>query len=314
MPHCGRPVEGSGNVRVNLKSAAIGTCALALVMGISACSSSTSSEGAGQGSSSVQVAKSDALAAMVPQAVASDGVLTVGADASYAPGEFIDTDGTSIIGFDVDLIEAVGKVLGLTVDVKNAPFESLVEGVKTGKYDVGMSSFTIDADREKQVDMVSYFDAGTSWAVPKGNPQGITPDNACGKKIAVQKATVQVPDIEARAKACVDAGKPAITIEQYQLQSDATAAVVSGKDDAMLADSPVVAYAVKETGDKLEISGGIYDAAQYGVALAKDQGDFAKAVQGALQQLMDNGAYEEILKAWGVQDGAISTSQINPAS
>ncbi|MGB8021765.1 MAG: ABC transporter substrate-binding protein [Candidatus Nanopelagicales bacterium] len=298
---------------MNLKSAAIATWAVALVMGMSGCSSSTGVEDAGAGES-VEVAKSDALAAMVPRPFASDGVLTVGADASYAPGEFIDTDGESIIGFDVDLAEALGKVLGLTVEVRNAPFESLVEGVKTGKFDLGVSSFTIDAERQKQVDMVSYFDAGTSWAVPKGNPQGITPDNACGKKIAVQKATVQVPDIEARAKACIDAGKPAMTIEQYQLQSDATAAVVSGKDDAMLADSPVVAYAVKQTGDKLEVSGGIYDAAHYGIAVPKGQGDYAKAIQGALQQLMDDGAYMEILKSWGVQDGAISTSQINPVS
>lgn len=300
-------------MHVNLKSVAIATCAVALALGTSACSSSTGSDAAGAGKS-VEVAKSDALAAMVPQAFASDGVLTVGADASYAPGEFIDADGESIIGFDVDLTEALGKVLGLTVDVKNAPFESLVEGVKTGKFDLGVSSFTIDAERTKQVDMVSYFDAGTSWAVPKGNPQGITPDNACGKKIAVQKATVQVPDIEARAKACIDAGKPAMTIEQYQLQSDATAAVVSGKDDAMLADSPVVAYAVKQTGDKLETSGGIYDAAQYGIVVPKGQGDYAKAIQGALQELMDDGAYMEILESWGVQDGAISTSQINPTS
>ena len=189
------------------------------------------------------VAKDDALAAMVPAEIASDGKLVIGTDASYAPGEFIDTDGKTIVGFDADLAKAVGQVLGLEAEMQNAPFDSLVEGVKTGKYELGVSSFTINPDREKQVDMPSYFSAGTSWAAPKGNPNGITPDNACGRKIAVQKATVQVDDITARSTTCTDAGKDAITIEQYQLQSDATAAVVSGKDDAMLADSPVVGYA-----------------------------------------------------------------------
>ena len=72
-------------------------------------------------------------------------------------------------------------------------------------------------------------------------------------------------DITARSKACVDAGKEAIQIDQYQLQSDATNAVVTGKDDAMLADSPVIAYAIQQTGDKLEQLGDIYDAAPYGV-------------------------------------------------
>jgi polar amino acid transport system substrate-binding protein len=258
------------------------------------------------------VAKDDALAAMVPAEIASDGKLVIGTDASYAPAEFMDTDGKTIVGFDPDLAKVVGQVLGLQVEMQNAPFDSLVEGVKTGKYELGVSAFTINPEREKQVDMPSYFSAGTGWAAPTGNPNGITPDNACGRKIAVQKATVQVDDITARSKACTDAGKDAITIEQYQLQSDATAAVVSGKDDAMLADSPVVAYAITQTGDKLETVGDIYDAAPYGYAVPKGQGDYTKAIQGALQKLIDDGTYLKVLSNWGLQSGAITTSEVNP--
>lgn len=286
--------------------------AVALTVGLSGCSSSSDSSGGGAASAVPTVTKDDALAAMVPAEIASDGKLVIGTDASYAPGEFIDTDGKTVVGFDADLAKAVGQVLGLEAEMQNAPFDSLVEGVKTGKYELGVSSFTINADREKQVDMPSYFSAGTSWAAPKGNPNGITPDNACGRKIAVQKATVQVDDITARSTACTDAGKDAITIEQYQLQSDATAAVVSGKDDAMLADSPVVGYAVTQTGDKLEIVGETYDAAPYGYAVPKDQGDFTKAIQGALQKLMDDGTYLKVLTNWGVQSGAITKSEVNP--
>jgi polar amino acid transport system substrate-binding protein len=177
-----------------------------------------------------------------------------------------------------------------------------------------MSSFTINPDRVKQVDMVSYFSAGTSWAVPQGNPAGITPDNACGKKVAVQKDTVQVDDVTARSKKCTQAGKPAISLEQYTLQSDVTSAVVTGKDDAELADSPVIAYAVKQTGGKLQQVGDIYDSAPYGIVVPKNQGDYAKAIQGAMQKLMDSGAYQSILTKWGVQGGAIKTAAINPTS
>jgi polar amino acid transport system substrate-binding protein len=290
--------------------------ALVVGLGLAACSSgddSTSTD-SGTQSSAPAVAKDDALAAMVPAAIAEDGVLSIGTDASYAPNEFIDTDGKTIIGFDAELAAALGQVLGLKAEMTNAPFDSLVEGVKNGKYELGVSSFTINADRQEQVDMVSYFNAGTSWAVPKGNPNAITPDDACGRKVAVQKGTVQVDDITARSKACTDAGKAAITIEQYQLQSDATAAVVSGKDDAMLADSPIVAYAITQTGDKLEKVGELYDAAPYGVAVPKGQGDYTKAIQGAMQQLIDSGAYRQILDAWKVGDGAVSTSEVNPIS
>ncbi len=287
--------------------------AFALTVGLSGCSSSSDSgSAAGSASAVPSVAKDAALAALVPAEIASDSKLLIGTDASYAPNEFIDADGKTVIGFDADLAAAVGQVLGLEVEMQNAPFDSLVEGVKTGKYELGVSSFTINAEREKQVDMPSYFSAGTTWAVPKGNPNGITPDNACGRKIAVQKATVQVDDITARSKTCTDAGKDAITIEQYQLQSDATAAVVSGKDDAMLADSPITAYAITQTGDKLETVGDTYDAAPYGYAVPKGQGEYTKAIQGALQKLIDDGTYLQILSKWGVQSGAVTKSEVNP--
>jgi polar amino acid transport system substrate-binding protein len=205
-------------------------------------------------------------------------------------------------------------VLGVQVNVQNAPFGTIIEGVKSGKFDLGVSSFTINPDRMKQVDMVSYYNAGTSWAVPQGNPAGVTPDNACGKKVAVQKDTVQVDDVTTRSKKCTGAGKPAITIEQFPLQSDVTSAVVTGKDDAELADSPVIAYAIKQTNGKLQQVGDIYDAAPYGIVVPKNSGDYAKAIQGAMQKLMDSGTYETILKKWGVEGGAIKTSQVNPTS
>ena len=301
-------------MRLTRTPAVLAAGALVLAAGLAGCSSNednTSSNTESPAASGPAVVKDDALAAMVPTDVASDGVLSIGTDASYAPNQYVDKDGKTIIGWDVDLAKQVATVLGLKAEFVNAPFDSLVEGVKSGKYELGVSSFTINPEREKQVDMPSYFNAGTSWAVPTGNPNKITPDNACGFKVAVQKGTVQIDDIDARSKTCTDAGKKAITIEQYQLQSDATAAVVSGKDDAMLADSPIVDYAIAQTAGKLELTGQMYDAAPYGYAVPKGS-DYAKAVQGALQSLMDSGVYLQILTQWGVQNGAITTSEINP--
>ena len=146
--------------------------AVALTVGLSGCSSSSDSSSSGAGSAGAvpTVAKDDALAAMVPAEIASDGKLVIGTDASYAPAEFMDTDGKTIVGFDPDLAKAVGQVLGLQVEMQNAPFDSLVEGVKTGKYELGVSAFTINPDREKQVDMPSYFSAGTAVGGAQGQP------------------------------------------------------------------------------------------------------------------------------------------------
>ena len=109
--------------------------------------------------------------------------------------------------------------------------------------------------------MVSYFSAGTQWATKKGNPDKVDPDNACGKKIAVQKATVQVDDITARSEKCTAAGKPAITIDQYEARTTRPPRSSPARTTPMLADSPVVAYAVKQTNGQLELLGDIYDSA-----------------------------------------------------
>jgi polar amino acid transport system substrate-binding protein len=306
-PHLGRCAGIAAGIAVLAAVAACGG-------GSSGTSTSTSAAGASSSASAASVGKDEAVAKLLPTSISSKGSLTIGTDASYAPSEFVDTDGKTVIGFDADLAKALGQVLGLQVNLQNAPFPTLIEAVKSGKFDLGMSSFTINPDRIKQVDMVSYFNAGTSWAVPQSNPASVTPDNACGKKVAVQKGTVQADDLMARSKKCTEAGKPAIAIEQFQLQSDVTSAVVTGKDDAELADSPVIAYAIKQTGGKLQQVGTIYDSAPYGVVVPKNQGTYAKAIQGAMQKLMDSGVYQSILTKWGVQGGAIKTAAIDPTS
>jgi polar amino acid transport system substrate-binding protein len=252
------------------------------------------------------------LAGRVPAAIAEDGVISVGSDTSYAPSEFIAEDGETIVGFDVDLFTLVAQKLGLEAQFETAAFDSIIAGVGSGRYETGVSSFTINPERLQQANMISYYEAGTQWATKAGNPEGVDPDNACGLTIAVQKATVQVDDITARSEACEAAGEEPITINQYDLQSDATAAIVSGAAVAGLADSPIMAYAVQQTGGQLELLGEIYDAAPYGYVVAKDQADFAQAVADAVQSLIDDGTYTEVLSRWGVEDGAIDEPTVNP--
>ena len=282
---------------------------LAMAAGMSACGGNSSSGG---GAPAVTSSVDSALAAKVPASIKSAGTINIGTDSSYAPSEFLDTDGKTVIGFDVDLFNAVASKLGLKTNWQSARFDDIIPGVGSGKYNIGVSSFTINADREKQVTMVSYFSAGTQWAAKSGG--SIDPDNACGKKIAVQTGTVQVDDLTARSKKCTDSGKPAITADQYQAQSDATSAVVSGKDEAMLADSPVCAYAVKQTNGQLALVGKIYDSAPYGYVLPKDQADFGDAIASAVKALIADGSYQKILDKWGVTAGAITSPAVNPSA
>jgi len=251
-----------------------------------------------------------ALAAKVPAAVKADGKILIGTDSTYAPSEFLAEDGKTIQGFDVDVFKAVAAKLGLQAEFQTAPFGNIIAGVNSGKYELGVSSFTINDERKKQANMVSYFSAGTQWAAKAGVNLDI--EDACGKKVAVQKDTVQVDDVKARSKKCTDASKPAIKIDEFQSQADATTAVVTGKDDAMLADSPVTAYAVKQTNGQLALVGEIYDSAPYGYVVKKDQTEFAQVLADALSAIIADGSYKAALEKWGVDAGAISDPKVNP--
>jgi polar amino acid transport system substrate-binding protein len=257
--------------------------------------------------------KDDALASKVPQNVAADGKIAFGTDASYAPNEFTAPDGTTIIGMDVDLATAVAQKLGLGAEFQNSSFDGIIPGIQSGKYEMGISSFTINPERLQTVDMISYFSAGTSLAVKAGNPDKLTPDTLCGKAVAVQSGTVQVEDVNARSEKCTQAGQPAIQVTTLQAQTDVTLALNSNRVVAMLADSPVVAYAVTTTDGALEAVGEPYDTAPYGIVVNKGQGDFADAVRGAVQSLMDDGTYKAILDKYNVGAGAIPKSEVNPA-
>jgi polar amino acid transport system substrate-binding protein len=287
----------------------------AAALSLTACgSNSLSGSGGAPSSSSVASASAQAgLADKLPAKVKTAKKIVVGTDASYPPSEFLAGDGKTVQGFDVDLFRAVAQKLGVDAQFVSSNFDSIITGVTTGKYDVGVSSFTINDKRKKQATMVSYYQAGTQWATQKGNPSKVDPNSPCGLTVAVQTATTQADDdLPKRQAACKKAGKPAIKVQSYTGQDEATAAVQSKKADAMLADSPVAAYAVKQTNGALEVLGDVYDSAPYGYVLPKNETEFATAITEALKGLKADGTYEKVLKNWGVESGAIDSFAVNP--
>jgi polar amino acid transport system substrate-binding protein len=273
--------------------------------------SSKSTPNAGSTSSGAATVDA-AAAALLPAAIRSSGKLTIGVDPTYAPNEYRDSSG-KITGWDIELFDAVAKRLGLTADFQQATFDNILPSVKGGRYDVGVSSFTDNAEREKQVDFVTYFSAGYQWAARTGS--SVNSANPCGLTVATGIGTDQaLHDIPDMSKQCVDAGKQPIKMLTYQTQDLTTEAVVLGKADAMDADSPVTGYAVEKTNGKLQLAGDVYQAAPYGVLMAKNAGTLKEALQKAIQSMIDDGTYKQILTKWGVQAGAITTAKINAAS
>jgi polar amino acid transport system substrate-binding protein len=273
------------------------------------CGSDNSSSSSGASSAPTPSANST-IAAQVPQAVKSKGTLTVAADATYAPNEFIGGNGKTVVGMDADLANALAGVLGLKTKVVNANFDGIIPGLAAKKYDLGMSSFTDTKEREKTVDFVTYFSAGTSFYVKaSGGPAINGLADLCGHKIAVEKGTTQQTDAEKQAKKC--GGNTTVSV--FPDQNGANLALSSGRADVGMADSPVAAYQVKKSNGQFKLSGQPYGTAPYGIAIPKGDG-MAKPIQAAIKQLMTDGKYMTILKKWGVQAGAISNPLINGAT
>lgn len=252
------------------------------------------------------------LAAMVPAAMQKAGILADGSDASYPPDEFFGSDNTTIVGMDIDLLTAVAQKLGLKVKFTNADFGTIIGGINSGKYDIGISSFTVNSDREKRVNMVQYYSAGISWAARPGT--NVDPANMCGRTVAVQTSTVEVDDTQALSKRCRSAGKAAIKIVSETAQTKVAADVMAGKADAMSADTPVTAYAITQSHGQLEHIGNIYGTAPYGIVVDKPQTKFAQAISQALVELHKDGVYDAILDKWGLKAGAVTSFPVNPSA
>jgi polar amino acid transport system substrate-binding protein len=302
--------------RLTALIAAIAIAAVTVAAGCGSSNNNTSSTSATlTATPGINVAKDAKIAAEVPSgALISPGQLSVAADATYAPDEFIASDGKTVIGMDADMSKAIGQVLGLTANVQNVPFDSIIPGLAAGKYDLGASSFTDTLDREKTVDFVDYAQAGSSFYVQaSGGPNIASLADLCGHKVGAEKGTTQADDATAQSKKCTDAGKPGVTVSVFPDQNGTNLALSSGRVDVAMADTPVADYAVKQSSGKFKLSGSSYGNAPYGLAMAKGNG-LTQPVLDAIKALMADGTYTKILSYWGVTDDAISNPTINGAT
>jgi polar amino acid transport system substrate-binding protein len=268
--------------------------------------------GSSKGSKATTQTKDAAAAAAVPAAVRSKGVVVVAMDASYAPDEFIAADGHTIVGMDADLATAIGQILGLTVKLQNATFDTIIPGLLSAKFDVGASSFTDTKEREKQVDFVTYFSSGEGFYTLASNKTTFDGLNSlCGHTVAVESGTTEESDAQALVKMCQSANKPADNVLVFQDQNAANLAVSSSRAEVGFSDSQVAAYIVQQSHGQFKLTGTPFSTAPYGIALPKN--GMAKAVLAAVKDLMANGTYLTILTKWNIQSGAITNPAINGA-
>jgi polar amino acid transport system substrate-binding protein len=285
------------------------------VLALAGCgsSNSTTSSSSSTSAAPTPIAVDSAIAAKVPAAIKSKGTLTVATEAQYAPNEFIAPDGHTIIGMDADLMKGIASLMGLKVKLIDSNFETIIPGLASGRYDLGISSFTDTKEREKTVDFVTYFQAGiTFYAQSNSNAVVKAVGDLCGKAVALEKGTTEQEEAAAQSKKCTKEGKQAVKLLVFPGQNPVNLAVASGRAEVGMADSPVAEYQVKQSAGKFKLLCQCYGFAPYGIAIPKTTGMTAP-ILAAVKKLISSGAYTAILKRWGVASGAISEPQINGA-
>ena len=291
------------------------TVAVVTTLVAAGCSSSssstpTTSTSSGSASAAPTTGAVPQVAALVPSAVKAKGTVAVAMDATYPPDEYIASDGHTIIGLDADLGKALGQAMGIKWNPVNATFATIIPGLQSGKYDIGLSSFGDTKAREKVVNFVDYFQAGEAFYVKAGSPTTITSmSSLCGKTVAVESGTTEQTDATTQSTKCTAAGKPAVTVRTYSTQDGANLAVSSGRADAGFADSQVAAWIVKGSNGVFKLSGPSFFVVPYGIAVPKTSG-MTTPVLAAMKAVMAKGIYKQILAKWGVIEGGIPSASV----
>ncbi|MHA6728815.1 ABC transporter substrate-binding protein [Devosia sp. A369] len=236
--------------------------------------------------------------------VQSSGKFAIASSLGYAPFEFLDENGKPA-GLDIDLANAVAKLLGAELNIETAPFASQIPGLASGRYKVGWATFSVTGERLAQVDFVTFLQAG-SVAVTSPDKKDRFADkaNLCDATVAVQSGTAADFAADKLSEECTAAGKGGLKKAIYPEQKDVIQAVTSGRADAYLDDSTSAGYYETTSGGQLVVAGNSFYPTPLGVAIAKGDTATADMMKAAFEKLIADGTYAEILTKYNMQTSA----------
>lgn len=219
---------------------------------------------------------------------ADDSVWNVGTEPAFPP--FESTENGEIVGFDIDLMNAIAERAGKTVEFESLPFDGLIPGLQGGSIDAAISGMTITEERAQTVDFSDpYFDAGLAIAVQDSTTDIQSLDDLEGKKIAVQIGTTGASTAE---------GVPNTEIRTFDSAPLALQELANGNVDAVVNDAPVTLDAIK-TGNipGIQVVGQLLTEEAYGIALPKGS-ENVEVINTALAEIKADGTYATLYEKW----------------
>ena len=262
------------------------------------------------------------VAQIPPASLAQKAHLLICSDFPYPPQEFFDENGNPQ-GLDVEIGAEIASRLGLQVQFVNSVFDTIIAAVTSGKCDIIISTQDVTADRQKQVSMIPYFQAGQAFVAVKGNPNNINSAmDLCGKAVAAESGTTEADYLNGTGdykgngltQQCEKAGQKAPNVVVTQKDSDALQQLQANKVVAYSTDSPVAAYYTVQHPDLFQTVGQVIQPIQKGISVPCGVADctqapltpVGQAVEAALKSMMADGTYLKILTKWNLASGAVT--------
>ena len=238
-----------------------------------------------------------------PPGIAKAGKLVFCTDPGYPPMESL--QGGRPIGADIDIGRAVASLMGVKAEWRNVGFDGIIAALEAKKCDAILAAMTDTAQRREQVDFTDYLVVGMALMVKKGNPNHISGlASLSGLRVAAQVGTTEKDALTAENKLLAKQNRKPVVIKLFNKDTDAAAALVTGKVDAYFSDDPPVGHYVKQSGGKFEVAASKIQAAPYGSATRKAD-PLGAAMRASIAQLYSNGTMKSILAKWGLSANAL---------
>lgn len=255
------------------------------------------------------------LNAKLPEKIRTSGTLNLATDANYPPCQWYLKDGKTMVGYEVDIWDALAQVLGVKLNVVSIDFAGLIPGVAGGRYDMAMECITDRVEREQQVTFVNhsltygnaFYYVGNNPAIKAGQPETL-----CGLRTAGQSGTDFISNLQTFSKWCVGKGLKPLTIGEFPQQSAVLLALFAGRIDFALSEaSAVEELKANNPVEILTIANPLEKQNYLGIVVAKENTQLAEALKAALQAIKASGTYDKIFAKWNLKHAALKEFGIN---
>ena len=232
----------------------------------------------------------------------------------HTPGyEALDpADPSRYIGFDIDLVQALGECLGFSVTYKAVAFAAMLPTLQSGQADLIISDIYATKERARAADFITYSKVFDGVLVAHGNPKHLDGINAtmCGAAAAENTGFVEVPLVQALDEPCKAAGKPEPTVQLYDNNADCIQAILAGRADTYVNDVNTVDQAIKAYPEQLAKAAAVTLPYSIGIAVPKGKTEFRDALVAALTALQDAGMETAMLKKWSLDAGTLEAPKL----